>query len=64
MTYDAGVLSLFIDAQSLGDRDVVLDTNLAGGLVIGRYGSYEEVAVYDTVLDIETISQHWALGEN
>ena len=62
LTYDAGVLSLFVNGRNLGDRDVVLDTNLAGGLVVGRLGGFDEVAVYDTVLDIETIAQHWALG--
>ena len=42
---------------------MVLDTNLAGGLKIGRFGAFDEVAVYDTVLDIETISGRVGLAD-
>ena len=60
VTIDSDQAILFVDGAEQGRRIVDIDTVPSSGLRIGNFGSFDEVAIYDTVLPSQDIADHWA----
>jgi hypothetical protein len=63
VTYDGSATSLYIDGSLIGTGTLAVNTIVPGnGLEVGgAVGSYDEAAVYPTVLSAAKIKTHWTV---
>ena len=69
LTYDGATLTFYLDGEAVASAPATLTTTATGDLLAARIPAganvrYDELAVYDKVLDAATIAAHYALSGN
>ena len=69
LTYDGTALTFYLDGEAVASAPATLTNTAAGDLLAahipaGANVRYDELAVYDKVLDADTIAAHYALSGN